>query len=57
MAAAASPGVPRPLPGKKGRCFVVSLANELSCRMPVGNGNNPGTGPYTGMPLPPRLVQ
>lgn len=49
-----------PLPGAlggngKGRCFVVSLSNELSCRMPGGGA--PGPGQYTGIPLPPRLVE
>lgn len=50
-----------PLPGAlggngKGKCMVVSLSNELSCRMP-GGGGNPGPGPSYGVSLPPRLVQ
>src|SRR5690606_22007863 len=50
-----------PLPGAlagngERECMVVSLSNELSCRMPGGRGA-PGAGPSYGVALPPRLVQ
>src|SRR5690606_28493059 len=39
----------------KGNCVIVSFSNSLSCRMP--GGGSPSPGPYTGVSLPPRLVQ
>jgi len=48
-----------PLPGgvsgNGNKCAIVSFSNAPACRMP-GSGQG-GAGPYTGVSLPPRLVQ
>lgn len=36
-------------------CIIVSLSESPTCRMP--GGGSPSPGPYTGVSLPPRLVQ
>ncbi len=50
------PVLPGALGGNgKGKCFVASFSTSEACFMPDGGEGISGT--YTGVPLPPRLVQ